>query len=67
MSKRAREAERYFGDALRNPKAFQVKAASDYKAMARERKAERMWWRFGLAIAAVMCVTVLWDCLRVTP
>ena len=67
MSKRAREAERLFGDALRNQTAVEVKATSKYKALAHARKVERRWWRFGLTIAATMCAVVLWDSLRVTP
>lgn len=54
MSKRTREAERQFGDALRAHNAFCVKATPDYKALAHARKVERRWQAFGFAMGMFM-------------
>lgn len=64
MSRRKKEAERPFADALR-AQAFTLKAAPDYKAIALARKVERRWMRFAWLLGAVMCAAILWDCLRV--
>lgn len=61
MSTRTREAERLFGDALRAPNAFAVKATPDYKAIARAKKVERRWHRFAWAMCALMCAAMFWE------
>lgn len=65
MSKRTREAERQFGDALRVRKAFQVKATPDYKALARARKVERRWHAFAYVAVGIMVAIIFMECLRV--
>lgn len=65
MSKRTREAERLFGDALRAPRAFEVKATPDYKALARSRKTERAWLKAALALDALFVALVILERMQV--
>ncbi len=59
MSRQTREAEAYFGESLRTPSAFCVKAIPDYKAIAHARKVERRWMCFAYAMSAVMAAIII--------
>ncbi len=67
MVSRKKEAERYFAESLRAQTAFTPKATPDYRALARERKEQRMWMGFARVMVALMAACLISAELGVVP
>lgn len=64
MSKRAVEAERYFGETLRAPKTFNPKVETSLTRLEQQNSMNRFGLGFMLSFVGVFAVVMFLECLR---